>query len=109
METNDVSIIRQLLDMDKKARQMVEDAEEERLRAEAALVDEKARVEAEILTQAQNRIVKLKNQTADETFREASSIAEEGQQLMRRLEASYAEHHVQWEDELFARCISVQR
>lgn len=109
METNDLNIIRQLLDMDKKARILVENAEEERQKAESDLADEKARVEAEILTKAQNRIVKLKNQTADETSKEANSIEEEGRQMMQRLEANYAEHHVQWEDELFKRCVSMSR
>ncbi len=109
METNDVSIIRRLLDMDKKARLMVEKAEEEKQKAEASLAEEKARVESEIIARAQNRIARLKNQTTDETSKEARSIDEEGQQMMRRLEESFAKHHAQWEDELFARCISANR
>ncbi len=109
METSDVNIIRQLLEMDKKARTMVEDAEQEKRKAEAALVAEKARVEADILAKAKNRISRLKNQSADETDKEARQIEDEGRQMMQRLEADFAEHHAQWEDELFARCIAASR
>ena len=108
METNDVSIIRHLLEMDKKARELVEGAEQEKQKAEADLVEEKARVEAEILAKAQTRIARLKDQTAGETVKETRVIEDEGRQTLQSLEAAYAEHHTQWEDELFARCVAVK-
>ena len=107
METVEVNIIKQLIDMDKRARKMVENAEQEKRKAELDLVSQKTQVELEIMAKAQNRIQRMKSQSTNETVKETTSIEDEGKQMMQRLETVFNENHQKWEDDLFARCINV--
>lgn len=107
METSEVSVIQQLIDMDKNARRLVEEAEMERRRTELALAGEKTKLESDIMTKAQSRIEKIKTQTNDESQRETHSIEDEGRQMLMHLEQSFAANRQQWEDALFARCIEL--
>ncbi len=107
MELNDPHIIRKLIDMDKNARKLVEDAEQERRRAEISLATEKSHIETDIMSRAQHRIEKIKNQTGDEKQREARSIEDEGRELLSKLDEAFYNNHEKWEDSLYARCVEL--
>lgn len=104
MEANKQDIIRQLIEMDKKARAMVEDAQKQRRHAELELAQTKARLEKEIIERAQSRIEKIKTDTTNEAQARKQEIEAEGKRAMQQLAQTFEANHKAWEDALFARC-----
>lgn len=104
MEANKQDVIRQLVEMDKHARTMVEDAQSQRRRAELELAQTQAKLEKDIIERAQTRIQKIKSETTNEAERRRQEIETEGKRAMQQLIESYEASHQKWEDALFARC-----
>ncbi len=104
MEADRQDIIRQLVEMDKHARTMVEDAQSQRRRAELELAEAQAKLESDIIERAQTRIQKIKAQTTSEAERRKQEIETEGKRAMQQLIESYEANHQKWEDALFVRC-----
>ena len=104
----DASIIKQLIDMDRAARQIVEEAEAEKQKSDKLIAEEKARVEQEIMERAKRRIETMKSQNVDEANKEAISIEEEGRRLMAGLQNNYDENHEKWENAIYERVVSIQ-
>ncbi len=104
MEANRQDIIRQLIEMDKHARTMVEDAQSQRRRAELELAEAQAKLESDIIERAQTRIQKIKTETTNEAQRRRQEIETEGKRAMQQLVENYESNHQTWEDALFSRC-----
>lgn len=105
MDIGNQDVIRQLIEMDKHARSVVEEAKVKRRESERTLDDEKAGLEREITQRAQTRIEKIKAQTVEEALRRKQKIEAEGESAMRKLAQNYESNHAAWEDALFARCV----
>ncbi len=104
MQANKQDIIRQLIEMDRHAREMVEDAQTQRRHAELELAATKTRLETEIIERAQHRIDKIKTETTNEAERQKQAIETEGKRRMQQLTENFENNHTAWEDALFARC-----
>ncbi len=98
-------ILGQLVDVDRKARAVVEEAEEY---LETTMANMEREVEAykESYTErAVHRIGIVRDQEGAVSQKATQDIAARYAQLMENLEQTYEERHVQWEEELFNKCI----
>lgn len=105
MNRSDDSILTRLVELDRKACAMVEDAQE-------MLDDTLSHTERDMeqfrqtyTEKATQRIGIIRDQEGKASQAELESISQRYQSLMEGLEKTYRERHVQWEEEIFQRCI----
>lgn len=101
---SELAIIKKLVEIDRQARRMVAEAADEKEKTVKALESEKKTVHSTILERAQNRIEKIKTESSQESEKAATSIEDEGTEMMKRLENSFSQNSAKWEGELFDRC-----
>lgn len=99
------NVLSKLVEVDRKACLMVDDAEEKLELTMANMEREINEFKTSYSEKAMYRIGVVR-QTEQKASEEASgSIAQRYDSLMQNLETVYKEKHTEWENELFARCI----
>lgn len=99
------SILDQLVELDRKACAMVEDAQETLEDTLANTERDMERFRAEYTEKAIQRIGVVRDEEGRASQAELENISQRYQALMEGLEKTYEEHHTQWEEEIFQRCI----
>lgn len=98
-------ILGQLVELDARARAIVEEAEEY-LESTIANMDREVAEYREAYTErATHRIGVVRDQEGAASQRATQDITQRYAQLMKNLEETYEEHHAQWEEQLFNNCI----
>ena len=90
MSGSDDSILTRLVELDRKACAMVEEAQE-------TLDDTLANTERDM--------ERFREEEGRSSQAELASISQRYQALMEGLEKTYQERHAQWEEEIYQRCI----
>ena len=105
MRSGDDNILARLVELDRKACAMVEDAQE-------ALDDTLANTERDMerfrqtyTEKAVQRIGVVRDEEGRASQAELENISQRYHALMEGLEKTYEEHHAQWEEEIFQRCV----
>lgn len=99
------NILEKLVEADKQAQSIVEEAEEY-LETTMANIERDVKEYQESYTErAQRRIGIIRDEEGKASQVAAEDILKRYDQLMEGLEETYQAHHAQWEDELFNKCI----
>jgi len=105
MSGNDDNILVRLVELDRKACAMVDDAQE-------VLDDTLSHTERDMeqfrqtyTEKAIQRIGVIRDEEGKASQAELENISQRYQSLMEGLEKTYQERHAQWEEEIFRRCI----
>lgn len=105
MSSSDDSILERLVELDRKACAMVDDAQE-------ALDDTLSNTERDMerfrqsyTEKAMQRIGVVRDEEGRASQAELENISRRYNSLMEGLEKTYQERHAQWEEEIFRRCI----
>lgn len=105
MSSNDDSILERLVELDRRACAMVDDAQE-------ALDDTLSNTERDMerfrqtyTEKAMQRIGVVRDEEGRASQAELENISRRYNSLMEGLEKTYRERHTQWEEEIFQRCI----
>lgn len=105
MSGSDDSILSRLVDLDRKACAMVEDAQEALDDTLANTERDMARFREEYTQKAMDRIGVVREEEGKASEEELKSISQRYQTLMEGLERTYQERHARWEEEIYQRCI----
>lgn len=102
------NILGRLVEMDRKACAMVDNAEEELDLTVANMEREIEEFKSSYAEKAKHRIgiVRDTEQKASDT--ESGNIVQRYDSLMQNLETVYNQNHTLWEDELFQRCTAAR-
>ncbi|MEG1687262.1 MAG: hypothetical protein RR022_06440 [Angelakisella sp.] len=103
---NTDSILTRLVETDRKASAMVDNAEEELELTVANMEREIASFKEQYADKAQKRIGIVRDTESRASQEATGNIAQRYDGLMQNLETLYAEKRDNWEDEIFNRCIS---
>lgn len=98
-------ILGQLVDLDCKARAIVEEAEEYLETTIANMERDVAQYREAYTERATHRIGVVRDQEGAASERATQDITQRYTQLMKNLDQTYEERHAQWEEELFNKCI----
>lgn len=94
-------VIRKVLDIDSKAKEITVKAKNERAAAERNILKSKAELREKYITRAKEKIEQLRSEEeklADEAIKDAATDYE---QKLSQLEADYAAGKDKWADEIF--------
>lgn len=105
MSGSDDNILSRLVELDRKACAMVEDAQETLDDTLANAERDTARFREEYTRKAMERIGIIREEEGRASEAELTGITQRYQALMDGLEKTYQEHHVRWEEEIYQRCI----
>ncbi len=99
------NILDQLVELDRKACAMVEDAQETLEDTLANTERDMERFREEYTEKAIQRIGVVRDEEGRASQAELENISQRYHALMEGLEKTYEERHVQWEEEIFQRCV----
>ena len=99
------SMLDRLVELDRKACAMVEDAQETLEDTLANTERDVERFREEYTQKAIQRIGVVRDEEGKASQAELDDIARRYHSLMEGLEKTYQDHHTQWEDEIFQRCV----
>ena len=99
------SILERLVELDRKACAMVEEAQEALEDTLANTERDMERFREEYTKKAVQRIGVVRDEEGRASQAELMDIAQRYHSLMEGLEKTYQERHTQWEDEIFQRCV----
>lgn len=99
------NVLERLVELDRRACAMVEEAQEELEHTLANTERDMERFREEYTRKATQRIGIIRDEEGRASQAELEDISRRYQSLMEGLEKTYRERHVQWEDEIFQRCI----
>lgn len=99
------SVLERLVELDRKACAMVEDAQEALEDTLANTDRDMERFREEYTQKAVHRIGVVRDEEGKASQAELEDIARRYQSLMEGLERTYQERHAQWEEEIFQRCV----
>ena len=105
MSGSDDSILTRLVELDRKACAMVEDAQETLEDTLANTERDMERFREEYTEKAIQRIGVVRDEEGRASQAELENISQRYHALMEGLEKTYEERHAQWEEEIFQRCI----
>ena len=105
MSNGDDNILARLVELDRKACTMVDDAQEELDDTLSNTERDMERFRQTYTEKAVQRIGVVRDQEGKASQAELEDIARRYQSLMEGLEKTYQERHTQWEEEIFQRCI----
>lgn len=105
MSNGDDNILARLVELDRKACTMVDDAQEELDDTLSNTERDMERFRQTYTEKAVQRIGVVRDQEGKASQAELESIFQRYQSLMEGLEKTYQERHTQWEEEIFQRCI----
>lgn len=97
------NLIKEIVDMDKKAREITDAAQVEKVNSEKETAQKREQIRQEYLTRARQRIQKnepIEREAAEKTWTEKAAYYK---QLSEKLEKTYRENGSQWVAELVAR------
>ena len=98
-------MIQALIDADLQARKILEEAQDYLKRTYDTIDEEKARFIENYKAKALGRIAQVKEQSGEAHGEMMRSIEGKYKALFDKLEKTYEENHVRWENELFLKCI----
>jgi len=98
-------LMKQIIDMDKKARQITEAAQQEKVDSEKEIQKKREDIRQKYLEEARNRIAK--NEPKERKAAEAAWAKKEqhGKQLAEHLDQLYRQNGDQWVDQIVARVL----
>ena len=99
------SILERLVDLDRKACALVDDAQETLDDTLANSERDVERFREAYTEKAIRRIGIVRDEEGKASQSELESISQRYHALMEGLESTYREHHAQWEEDIFQRCI----
>lgn len=99
------SVLERLVEPDRRACAMVEDAQEALEDTLANTDRDMERFREEYTQKAVHRIGVVRDEEGKASQAELEDIARRYQSLMEGLERTYQERHAQWEEEIFQRCV----
>ena len=99
------SVLERLVELDRRACAMVEDAQEALEDTLANTDRDMERFREEYTQKAVQRIGVVRDEEGKASQAELEDIARRYQSLMEGLERTYQERHAQWEEEIFQRCV----
>ncbi|MEG1942793.1 MAG: hypothetical protein RRY54_06840 [Angelakisella sp.] len=99
------NILEQLVDTDKRARELVDNADEELELAVANIDREIDEFKKSYSERAKHRIGIVRDTESKASQEATGDISHRYEALMQNLETVYEDKHSGWEDELFARCV----
>ena len=99
------SILERLVELDRKACAMVEEAQEALEDTLANTERDMERFREEYTKKAVQRIGVVRDEEGKASQAELEDITRRYHSLMEGLEQTYQERHTQWEEEIFQRCI----
>ena len=105
MSGSDDSILTRVVELDRKACAMVEEAQETLDDTLANTERDMERFRQEYTQKAMERIGVVREEEGRASQAELASISQRYQALMEGLEKTYQERHAQWEEEIYQRCI----
>lgn len=103
--SDSADILRRLVELDRKAVALVDDAQEKLDDTLAHSDRDMERFREEYTQKAIQRIGIIRDEEGRASQSELESISQRYQALMDGLEKTYRERHEQWEEEIFQRCI----
>lgn len=96
-------MISKIVDMDKKARDLTNEAQQSKIDYEQHIIRKKEKIKNDYLERAKER-VKINRQTAQKKADEAlAKIEAENAAVVEKLDKTYSENHDQWVDEIVRR------
>ena len=98
-------ILERLVDLDRKACAMVDDAQEQLDDTLSNMERDVARFREEYAQRATRRIGIIRDEEGRASEEALENISRRYQSLMDGLEESYRANHEKWEEEIFQRCI----
>lgn len=99
------NVLERLVELDRKACAMVEEAQEVLEDTLASSERDMARFREKYTREAAQSIGNVRDSEGKASQAALEDISRRYQSLMEGLEKTYQERHVQWEDEIFQRCI----
>ena len=97
--------VNKLLDVDRKARQMLDEAQQYYNRTLSEIESEKAAMQREFSDKGRHHLEELRQEQQQELQQYADAAQQRAQRLLAAMEARYEQNHLQWEDELYHRTI----
>ena len=98
------AVINQLIDLDKQARKMVEDATVYLNDTLAGIDSQVDQFKKNYVEEAQHRIQLIQQEERDLADDSCRRLADRYRQLQDQMDQRFAAHRQEWEDELFRRC-----
>ncbi len=98
-------IINRLIEVDKQARTMLEQAEAYRKQLDGSREKALEEYRANLLERAERRLQMVQEQEAKASEEAKQTSAQSYEALLVRLDETYRHNHVQWEETIFQRCI----
>ncbi|MFQ9873238.1 MAG: hypothetical protein ACLRVT_09705 [Oscillospiraceae bacterium] len=98
-------IINRLIDIDRQATQIVKKAEEHLQASRQGITKERQAVQETYDAQAQRRLEKIRAQEQRLVKENEKAIAQTYQAKREKLQKAYESGHIQWETQIFNRCI----
>ena len=99
------AVINQLIDLDKQARKMVEEATRYLNDTLGAIPTDVNQFKKTYAEEAQHRIQLIQEDEDKLTQENQQALAQQFGELRDRMDQQYSQHHQEWEDALFARCL----
>lgn len=99
------TVLNSLIDVDKQARKIVDDAKSYQETVSAEIEQEKKKYAEAYQSRAQARIEKVKKEEESKSSEEKDVLQQNYTSLIQKMDALYDEKHLQWEEQLFALCI----
>ena len=99
------NMIKEIVDMDRRAREITEAAQQEKINSEKEVAEKREQIREEYLTKARERIAlnePKEREAAEEAWRAVEARQNE---ISAKLDAQYAEHGDHWAAELAKRAL----
>lgn len=98
-------MISKIVDMDKKARDLTNEAKQSKIDYEKQVLEKKEKIKTDFLERAKER-VKINKQTAQKKAdEELAQIKMKNAAIIETLDRTYAEHKDEWVSEITARAV----
>lgn len=99
-------VVRLILDIDSKSREITEQAYKDRLDAEKKLVSQKKEIREKYLNRAKHRIEVMKQDTESSNEKKIKVLSENIKIISDKLEQTAKENKQKWVEEIFNRVIA---
>lgn len=98
-------MIAKIVEMDKKARDMTEEAQKDKLDFEKKVIEKKEKIKSEYLERAKKRIAINQESVQKKSDTELRLVEERNNAVIARLDIAYSENCGKWVDEIVARVV----
>ncbi|WP_040197983.1 hypothetical protein [Candidatus Soleaferrea massiliensis] len=99
------SIIKQLIELDELAREMIDQAKDQKKELIEHIDEEKAQIESEYIGRADRRLQIISDLEEKNMKNMVHAIQMRNDEMIGELQKQYEQNHQGWEDEIFNRCI----